>query len=304
MSFSRHADYSRVLGMNARTQYVDNENPPHAIRGVNNKYNTKQVLQTVGVPTVPTLAIVRDRRDLESLDWDALPDAWALKPNNGRQGAGIMLARERAGSGWRTSSGRELDRRAITDHVRTILEGEYSMESLERDWALFEPLIVADPALAGLSDSGLPDIRVICYRCEPVLAMMRLPTKASGGRANLHQGAAGAGIDLASGVITRAVCGREEITNHPDTGAPIIGVQVPHWDKVVTAATNAGKPIGLGYLGADIVICALRGPVVMELNGRPGLEIQNVTGEGLVDRLRSVIERGSSCAGTGWPSDF
>ncbi len=296
MSIFGDADYSNVLGMNARTQYVDRENPVRAIRGVNNKYNTKEILQRAGVPTVPTLATIRDRRDLERLDWDALPDAWALKPNNGRQGAGIMLARERAGTGWRTSSGRVLDRQTITDHVRTILEGEYSMESLERDWALFEPLIVADPGLDGLTDSGLPDIRVICYRCQPVLAMMRLPTTASGGRANLHQGAAGAGIDIETGVITRAVHGREEITKHPDTGAPVVGVHVPHWDKVISAATNAGKPIGLGYLGADIVLCALRGPVIMELNARPGLEIQNVTGEGLVERLKSVIEREASCA--------
>ncbi len=296
MSWFTNADYSNVLGMNSRTQYVDSENPVRAIRGVNNKYNTKEILRRAGVPTVPTLATIRDRRDLEGMDWDGLPDAWALKPNNGRQGAGIVLARERAGTGWRTSSGRDLDRRTVTDHVRTILEGEYSMESLEGDWALFEPFIQADPVLSGLSDSGLPDIRVICYRCEPVLAMMRLPTLASGGRANLHQGAAGAGIDLATGVITRAVYKREEITEHPDTGAPVVGVPIPHWDKVISAAINAGKPIGLGYLGADIVICALRGPVIMELNARPGLEIQNVTGTGLVDRLRSVIEHGASCA--------
>ena len=37
------------------------------------------------------------------------------------------------------------------------------------------------------------------------MAMLRLPTKASGGRANLHQGAIGAGVDLVTGVTHHAV---------------------------------------------------------------------------------------------------
>jgi len=40
------------------------------------------------------------------------------------------------------------------------------------------------------------------------MAMLRLPTKESGGKANLQQGAIGLGIDMASGVTTSAVQGR------------------------------------------------------------------------------------------------
>ena len=44
----------------------------------------------------------------------------------------------------------------------------------------------------------------------------------------------------------------------------------------------------MGYLGVDIVIDATAGPLMLELNARPGLNIQIANQEGLVHRLRSV----------------
>lgn len=237
--------WESVLGMNARTLYVERDNPPQAIRLVNNKRDTKAALVAAGVPVVPTLAAVEDRVGLRGFDWRALPDAWALKPNYGRQGAGILLAGGRdGGEGWRTLSGRRLSARDVEDHVSYILEGEYSGESVERDSALFEPLILPEPGLGQLAPEGLPDIRVVCFRSEPVLAMLRLPTRASEGRANLHQGAIGAGIELESGRIFRAVLGREEIDEHPDTGRTITGLRVPYWDAILSAARACGGPRG------------------------------------------------------------
>jgi len=47
-----------------------------------------------------------------------------------------------------------------------------------------------------LGTYGLPDIRVIAYNMVPVMAMMRIPTKESGGKANIHGGACAVGIDI------------------------------------------------------------------------------------------------------------
>lgn len=270
-----------VLGMNARNVRVDAENSFSAVRLVNSKYQTKKTLEGVGVPVAPSLYLIQDRRDLARLDWGALPDRWALKPNLGRRGAGILLAADREGTGWRTASGRPLSRERITEHLRCILDAEYSLEGVERDAGLFEPLIVPHAALAGLVPSGLPDIRVICHGQDPLLAMIRLPTVASEGKANLHQGAIGAAVDLGSGRVTRAIFGRQQIEEHPDTGARIVGAEVPEWDRVVEAAAGCAAATGLGYLGADVVVDEERGPLVLEVNARPGLEIQNVTGVGL-----------------------
>lgn len=287
----KNSQWSRILGMNARNFYVDLENPHSSTRLVNSKYATKTALESAGVPVVSTFSVVRDLRELANFDWDSLPDSWALKPNRGRRGAGIMLAKERDGLAWRTASGRVLTRPAITSHIRYIFDGEYSLDSVERDWALFEPLIIPHPELARLVPSGLPDIRVICYRWEPVLAMMRLPTGMSEGRANLHQGAIGAAVDLNTGIVWHALFKKQEISHHPDTGKLLIGVDVPYWDEVLDAATRCGSATGLGYLGVDIVIDEERGPLVLEVNARPGLEIQNVTGIGLADVMHGISGR-------------
>ncbi|HBZ98517.1 MAG TPA: alpha-L-glutamate ligase-like protein, partial [Pseudomonas sp.] len=40
----------------------------------------------------------------------------------------------------------------------------------------------------------VPDIRIIVLMGYPIMAMLRLPTRQSGGKANLHQGAIGVGV--------------------------------------------------------------------------------------------------------------
>ncbi len=291
MRQSSHGGWGRVLGMNARNLFVRRENPPEAIRIVNDKYATKAALVAAGVPVVPTIMVLRDRWDLETINWNLLPSAWALKPNSGGQGKGIMLARERTGDHWLTASGRVLTRRIITEHIRPVLDGEFSLDGNDGDWVLFEPLIIPDSVLADLVPIGLPDIRVICYHAQPILAMTRLPTKASEGRANLHQGAVGAGINIETGEIERALFGREQVAKHPDTGRSLIGVVAPYWDKILDAAKKCGPATGLGYTGVDVVIDEKRGPLIIEVNARPGLEIQNVTGVGLMERIQALAEK-------------
>jgi len=53
-----------------------------------------------------------------------------------------------------------------------------------------------DTQIALLGEYGLPDIRVIVYNRIPIVAMLRIPSKYSDGKANLHLGAYAAGIDL------------------------------------------------------------------------------------------------------------
>ncbi|GAA2772407.1 sugar-transfer associated ATP-grasp domain-containing protein [Streptomyces showdoensis] len=269
-----------VMGMNLRNARISRQNSTAAIRLVNDKYATKEALAAVGAPTSPTLAVLRSRREIAGLDWDALPGSWALKPNQSLGGNGILLAFGRRRAHWTSSSGKRITRALVADQLRRIVDGEFSPRP--SDWALFEPLIRAHPGLARLSHQGLPDIRVICERDRPQLAMLRLPTRFSGGRANLHQKAIGAAVDLPTGRITHALVGKESTDTHPDTGALLIGATVPHWPEVLDAARRCAGATGLRYLGADIVVDADRGPLVLEVNARPGLQIQNVTGRGLI----------------------
>src|SRR5205823_2388245 len=153
------------------------------------------------------------------------------------------------------------------------------------DVALVQQRVRPHPAFAAVSHRGVPDVRVIVYRGEPAMAMLRLPTRESGGRANLHQGGIGAGVDLATGRTGRAVQRDRVVARHPDTGRPLLGVRVPSWGRVLEIARRVAAEVGLGYLGVDLVIDRDRGPLLLEANARPGLAIQTANGRGLLPRL-------------------
>lgn len=192
-----------------------------------------------------------------------------------------------SGDRWLRSNGKTLGAEDIRHHVSGILSGMFSLGG-HPDEAMVEALIEIDPVFSAISFQGVPDIRVIIFKGYPVLAMTRLPTQASGGCANLHQGAIGVGIDIASGVTCRGTWSTEVIEQHPDTGADVAGFTVPFWDGILTMAAACHEIIGLGYLGADIVIDKNLGPMILELNARPGLAIQIANQKGLHGRLQSV----------------
>lgn len=279
-----------VLGMNHRNALILRHNPRIAIKGVNQKFQTKQRLAAAGVPVPRTLALIEDAVQLADFDFATLPASFVVKPNRGRRGEGVILVDGRVERGWQMLNGETLTPEALAHHVSRILQGEMSLEGADSDAALFEPLIRTHPDLARLVPFGLPDIRIICLGRVPLMAMTRLPTIESRGRANLHQGAVGAAIGLGSGNIFRAVLGTELVRTHPSTGAQLVGQAIPYWPEVVEAARRCSEPLGLGYVGVDVVIDATDGVQVLECNAFPGLEIQNVNGAGLAGRL-DLVER-------------
>jgi len=121
------------------------------------------------------------------------------------------------------------------------------------------------------------------------MAMLRLPTRESDGKANLQQGAIGVGIDLATGVTTTAVQGKNKVIEYlPGTRLLLSGIRIPYWKDILTLAVRAQEISKLGFLGADVAIDRDRGPVFLELNARPGLSIQLANLDGLLGRLRRV----------------
>ncbi|WP_340588446.1 sugar-transfer associated ATP-grasp domain-containing protein [Erythrobacter alti] len=242
----------------------------------------KVALNAGGVVTTGTICVISSYGDL--LEFDPvrdLPDSWAIKPARGSQGDGILLALRREGNDWFKGSGTRLTPGDVMHHVRRIVDGGFSGDSAAEDAALIEPLIRADPRITKLVPEGLPDVRVISLREHPLMAMMRIPTNASDGKANLHQRAIGAAVDIETGIITRAMCVGHELTHHPDSGALLIGFQVPEWDKVLEMSSKCSAAIGLGYLGVDIILDENDGPMILEVNAHPGIEIQNINQKGL-----------------------
>jgi alpha-L-glutamate ligase-like protein len=269
-----------ALGINARNAVIARRNPRREIIRAKNKILTKQRLAAAGIPVPETLREVHDRRTARHFDDTSLPDRWVAKPACGSGGRGVLVAVEalRSQRSWSTP-GRVLTADDLRRHLADIVSGDHSTG--DDDVALFEPLLQPHPDVADLTLAGLPDLRIVCDGSVALLAMARIPTVASGGRGNLHQGGIGAAVDLTSGRITRAVHGRKPLEVHPDTQRTLVGTQLPSWDRVVDIAQRCSAATGLGYLGVDIVVDADRGPLVLEVNSHPGLEIQNVTGSPL-----------------------
>jgi alpha-L-glutamate ligase-like protein len=281
---------SGVLGMNRRNAMIARANSRAAIRLVRDKVRTKTALSAHGVPVPPTLGVWRDHDDVARTDWRALGDTFVLKPVAGSMGRGVLVVTGRtSGGGWTSAGGSDRSPADLTRHACEILEGDHT--DGKPDAAMAEPLLRSHDDIASMAPVGLPDIRVICHLGRPILAMSRIPTLASGGRGNLHRGGIGAGIDLATGRITRAVIAGRPIERHPDSGVRLLDRRIPHWDVVLDAAARCHAATDLGYLGADVVIDRDLGVVVLEVNGHPGLEIQNVCGVGLGTALSRVDDR-------------
>ena len=188
------------------------------------------------------------------------------------------------GRQFTTSNGERASLADVQYHLGTILSGLYSLAG-QPDRAIIEQRIVRHPVFSQVAIGGTPDLRIILYRCVPVMAMLRMPTRASRGRANLHQGAVAAAVHLRSGQTFGGVCCNRAVTAHPDTGASIEGLQIPCWDNLLTAAMNLADALQLGYVGVDFVLDATRGPIVLEANARPGLAIQVANRRGLLPLL-------------------
>ena len=280
---------AEMLGLNRRNHaYLFRYNTPQRSRLVDDKRATKTLLAARGIPA-PTLHDTCEAawqvRGLAARLWER-PE-FALKPARGAGGAGIVVIVGREGDHFLKASGKGVHRRTLEAHVCDVLAGMYSVGG-RQDVLLVEERIVPEPLLAALAYRGVPDVRVLVFRGVPVLAMLRLPTRRSDGRANLHLGGIGVGIDLARGETTSAVAGRRPLVVHPDLGRPLGGVMLPAWDEILRLAVQAADAVELGLVGVDLVVDLRRGPLVLELNARPGLTIQVANRRGLRPLLDTV----------------
>jgi alpha-L-glutamate ligase-like protein len=278
-----------VLGMNGRNAHLIMAfNPRSRFPLVDNKVVTKELAAAHNIPTPELYGIIRKHGDMRQFDIITEGrNSFVVKPARGSGGSGIILIRERDGTVLVTESGRTLTKADLLYHITDILSGIFSLEGQD-DHALIEALVHPDEVFATVTHRGVPDIRVVVYRGVPIMAMVRLPTVASQGKANLHGGAIGAGIELATGLTVTAVHRSHIVTRHPDTGNPVEGITIPGWEKVLLMAARSLEMTGLGYVGADMVLDRDRGPLLLELNARPGLAIQMANRSGLLKRIGKV----------------
>jgi len=285
-----------ALGLNRRNQeFLLQLNMPRLIGLVDHKVRTKEILAGHALPVPDTYGIYVRQRELRVFSEEiARRTDFVLKPARGAGGEGVVVIAGRQHDRLVKASGALLRAGDLVAHAADIIAGAFSL-SQARDEALLEYRLSPEPLLASYSPGGIPDARILVVHGVPLMAMLRLPTRASDGRANLHVGGVGVGIHLASGRAVHAICRDRAIAMHPDTQQSLTALRVPHWEALLRIAAASYDAIALGYFGIDIVVDAQLGPMILEMNARPGLSIQLANHRGLrplLDELgRHPVER-------------
>ena len=283
-----------VLGLNERNaEFIMRLNPRRFYPRVDDKVLTKELALNAGMAVPDLYGVIEHQAEVRGFaNMVSDKDSFVIKPAQGSGGDGILVITgrsDRKRDSFRLSSGVLISEGEIQHHISNIVGGQYSLSG-NRDKALIEYCVHFDPTFAEVSYQGVPDIRVIVYRGYPAMAMVRLPTRASDGKANLHQGAVGAGVDMSTGETLLGVLEDVLVEEHPDTGVLVAGLMIPEWDFILESSARGYEVTGLGYLGVDMVIDADRGPLILEMNARPGLNIQIANCTGLANRIARIDE--------------
>ena len=281
-----------LLGINERNaDYIMRLNPRRFYPRVDDKVLTKKLALEAGMAVPDLYGVIEHQGEVR--DFPKIVQnhkSFVVKPAQGSGGDGIVVVTGRShrkADSFRLSSGALVTEEEIEHHISNIVSGQFSLSG-GLDKALIEYCVQFDPVFADVSYQGVPDIRVIVYRGYPAMAMVRLPTRASDGKANLHQGAVGTGVDMATGVTLHGVLQDQLVDEHPDTGALIAGIEIPAWDTILESSARGYEVTGLGYLGVDMVIDRDRGPLILEMNARPGLAIQIANRVGMLTRIERI----------------
>ena len=279
-----------VMGINERNAHfnlVFNERFRYPL--VDDKLLTKELAIKAGAAVPKLYGVIEIQHQVQSLAamLESYPD-FVIKPARGSQGDGVLVVIGRSGKSYRLADGLLIDQLELEFHVSNILSGIFSLGG-QTDRAMIEYRVNFDPVFERITFRGVPDIRIIVFLGVPVMAMVRLPTRAAKGKANLHQGAIGSGVNIATGRTLTAVWHDHIVSEHPDTGNPVQDVEIPHWGRLLAIAAESYELTGLGYLGIDIVLDRDLGPLILEFNARPGLNIQIANRAGLRSRLDAVL---------------
>ncbi|OGD78727.1 hypothetical protein A2368_01390 [Candidatus Collierbacteria bacterium RIFOXYB1_FULL_49_13] len=279
-----------LLGINSRSSEYLRLNSHRARRTADSKWLSKRFFIKKKIPTPKLLGMLANTREIEDFDWSSLGVGFVVKPVEGLGGEGILVIKKpaKAVGSYVMMDGSKIDVGDLKFHCRDIVQGRFSRNNLP-DSALIEERVKIHPKFLKIAVGGTPDVRVIVFNRVPVMAMLRVPTAESNGKSNLHQGAIGLGVDMATGITTYGVYRGKQIKFFPGTRDKVNGITVPFWSKVLeTAVKIQFKLPSLGYFGCDILIDQEKGPVVIELNDQPGLNIQLANMAGLRRRLERV----------------
>ncbi|CAL2076166.1 Alpha-L-glutamate ligase-like protein [Tenacibaculum sp. 190524A05c] len=276
-----------AMGINERNvSLIYPNNNRKYYKFADDKVLAKEILDENSIPCADTYAVIEKISGIQK-GWELVKkyDKLAIKPANGSGGGGIKILKKDSQENW-ISSGKIIHEEEIFLHMASIIMGQYSLGSDDR--VLIEKCIESHSFFHEIYPAGVPDFRVILLNKKPVISMLRVPTDKSDGKANLHQGGLGIGINMEYGTLTYAYDGKNYFEVHPDNGNQIFGKEIPYWNEILEISIQTAASFPLNYLGVDIVIDQWLGPLIMEVNVRPGLGIQLANKTGMKKVLKNL----------------
>lgn len=281
-----------ILGMNKRNNtYIKEFNPEKGIRLANNKIQTKKFLTQRWIPVPQTIAHIKTRNDRIAFDFSSITSStFVIKPNKGSKGSGIFIIKERRKGEKEYEffiSNKRISEHDLKQEAAGIFDGSYSSRN-KSDTILLEDRLIPGLGFAEFCEYGLADMRIIIFNLVPIIAMLRMPTKESGGKANLAQWGIWLGLDIVTGKITSLYRqGKSYTTQFPEQRQHFKGKKIPYRQEIIQYSANAQYFVNIGYLGMDRVITN-KWPKLLEINARSGLEIQNITGKPLLTIMKKI----------------
>ncbi|MDQ7021763.1 MAG: sugar-transfer associated ATP-grasp domain-containing protein [Candidatus Dojkabacteria bacterium] len=239
----------KVLGRNERyLEYIRPHNRRNAFKIADDKVITKRLLAKHDIPVPKMIRVINSYEELESIDFNELPSSFVIKPVHGVRGGGVDIFYNRDSEGqWIRADKSKVSISRLKTLCRDIIDGKYSLNN-EQDIVLIEERVKTHKGFRYHTFKGAPDIRIIVFNNIPVMAMLRLPTERSKGKANLDQGAIGSGIDMAVGKTTHSIYGKAgAIEKIPHTRLPVSGLRMPYWHRILKYSIEASKAAGLGF---------------------------------------------------------
>ena len=197
-----------------------------------------------------------------------------VKPCRGRGGRGAERWDRIAPSTFARPDGEQMTGDDLLDRL---------VERSARAGLIVQPRLRPHPELACVTAGALPTLRILtCLNAERQPEVMAAMIRTSFGQNvtvdNLHAGGIGALVDVDSGAMSRSSnLGSNArlgwFSNHPDTGQPIEGRHVPCWAEAKALAVAAHREFSdRVVIGWDVAILA-DGPILVEGNGNPDLDI-------------------------------
>jgi|LSQX01.2.fsa_nt_gb hypothetical protein len=192
------------------------------------------------------------------------------------------------------TEGRDIQKISVEgmdDDETSALFDRWSGEDL-----LLERYIRQHPVLNALHPSSVNTIRVTTVRNHRGVHVMTAALRMGRFGAvmdNYTTGGIVAAVDLVTGIVFTPGVNKlnETFVVHPETGVPIVGVQIPFWEDVKTFAQSLGSVIPeIRYTGWDIAVTE-EGPVLLEGNYRGNFHVQQHPDHtGKYEMFRRVIQ--------------